>query len=433
MENLITNKTIERLKYDLVREELISFENLQLAEQHAEQKGQTLVHSLTVLKILSEKALLEFIQTKLRIPFVHLDDYSLDIKCINFITKKDALKLKILPLFKIEDVLTVAMSDPLDLFSVNAILKTANLNIEPVVCSENSILRAINKYYTETCSYSQIKVESKNWKNRIEGDCFDSETADLFLNDIINYAIAKEYYDISINEHKDKLHFSFQDLYKSKTEDNIPILVAPLLYTAFKTKLETIYDENHNFINGGFNYSVNCNEYFIYLSKINHNNGKQTIIKIYPLTPAKNNLNIKKVEKLLNKKGIIALCSKSDISRVSFVYSALLNIDLSTKTVFTAENFIKKPIENACQNKFDFLPGADLGKLYKIAKFHSADIIWIEGCLSFDILNYLTLLIEEGKTIIVEFNSENKEELTQQLDQHDFAYMKNYILDYIQL
>ncbi|MEI7474413.1 MAG: hypothetical protein WCK67_06495 [bacterium] len=435
METLITNKTVERLKYDLVRENIISFEYLQEAEQEAEKHNKTLAHSLIDLKILSEKALLEFIETKLRIPFVHLDDYSLDTKCLNFINKQDALRLRILPLFKIEEVLTVAMADPLDLFSVNTVLGDADFKVEPVVCSESSILRAINKNYSESCSLDDVNVDLNSWRSKLESDCFDAESAELFFNDFIAYAISKKYYDISIKEDKNKLSFVFQDAKDNKKEDSIPLLVAPLLYSVFKSKSEVIYKESHSFFSGGFNTIVACNEYFVYVSKINHINGKQTVLKIYPLTlkTETDELNIKKVGSLFGKSGIIAICSKNDIIRSSFVYLTLLNADLKDKEVFTAEQFIKKPIETVCQNKLDLLPGASLQTIYVMAKFHSADVIWVEGSLSFDFLNYLTVLVGDGKTIIAEFNCDNKQELIQSFEQNDCSYMKNYILDFVEL
>ena len=52
-------------------------------------------------------------ESKLHIPYVNLEDYSPDTKCFSYIAFADARRYRIIPLFKIEDVLTVAMSDPL--------------------------------------------------------------------------------------------------------------------------------------------------------------------------------------------------------------------------------------------------------------------------------------------------------------------------------
>ncbi len=85
--------------------------------------------------------MLKFLESKLHIPYVNLEDYSPDPKCFNFITFADARRYRIIPLFKIEDVLTVAMADPLDLFAIDKIIETAECSIEPVIASEISITK----------------------------------------------------------------------------------------------------------------------------------------------------------------------------------------------------------------------------------------------------------------------------------------------------
>ena len=112
----VRNKTLEKLKYDLVRDGLIKYEDLELAEQVASAQHVNIGQVLISSNIISEEKLLKFLESKLHIPYVNLDDYSLDKKCLSYINFNDALKYKVIPLFEIEGILTVAMSDPLDLF-----------------------------------------------------------------------------------------------------------------------------------------------------------------------------------------------------------------------------------------------------------------------------------------------------------------------------
>ena len=96
MPNYVSNKTIEKLKYDLVRNELLTFENLSSAEKLSEEKGQNLSLTLIEENFIEEEALLKFIQDNLKIPYVNLEDYSIDEKCLSFISADDAKKSKIL-------------------------------------------------------------------------------------------------------------------------------------------------------------------------------------------------------------------------------------------------------------------------------------------------------------------------------------------------
>ena len=141
----ITNKTLEKLKYELVRDGIVAYETLEKAEELANVQriniGQALINS----GILAEDTLLKFLESKLHIPYVNLEDYTPDPKCFKYVSFPDARRYKIIPLFKIEDVLTVAMSDPLDLFAIDKVVETAECSIEPVISSETSIMKKIDE------------------------------------------------------------------------------------------------------------------------------------------------------------------------------------------------------------------------------------------------------------------------------------------------
>ena len=132
----VTNKTLEKLKYDLVRAGLVQYETIEQAEEIAAAQnvniGQVLINS----GVLTEETILKFLEAKLHIPYVNLEDYTLDKKCLKYINFSDAKKYRIIPLFKIEDTLTVAMADPLDLFAIDRIIENAECSIEPVISSE---------------------------------------------------------------------------------------------------------------------------------------------------------------------------------------------------------------------------------------------------------------------------------------------------------
>ena len=136
---LVTNKTLEKLKYDLVRAGLVQYETIEQAEEIANAQNINIGQALINSGVITEDTLLKFLEAKLHIPYVNLDDYSLDLNCLKYINYADARRYRIIPLFKIEETLTVAMADPLDLFAVDKIIESAECSIEPVISSEMSI------------------------------------------------------------------------------------------------------------------------------------------------------------------------------------------------------------------------------------------------------------------------------------------------------
>ena len=126
--------------------------------------------------------------SKLHFPSTTLSTYIIDKKCLKYINASDARKFKMIPLFKIEDSLSVAMSDPLDLFAIDKIVEKIGCEIEPVIVSETSLLQAIDKYYKDDIvgTVSSIDTEVKyDWRDELHKGSLTSEHSLLLIRAIL--------------------------------------------------------------------------------------------------------------------------------------------------------------------------------------------------------------------------------------------------------
>ena len=73
------------MKYDLVRDSLVEYEIVEKAEEIALAQNINIGQALINSGYINEETLLKFIEAKLHVPYVNLDDYSLDKKCLNYI------------------------------------------------------------------------------------------------------------------------------------------------------------------------------------------------------------------------------------------------------------------------------------------------------------------------------------------------------------
>ena len=161
--------------------------------------GQALINS----GFLTEEQLIKFLESKLHTPYVNLEDYDLDRKCLKYINYSDARRYKIIPLFKIENTLTVAMADPRDLFAIDKIMETAECEIDPILSSEESILKKIDEYYKLDVTVGNISTEEmldENLKeNCIPNNIFEMnvENYDAFLQERrkLMAKLIQEYYE----------------------------------------------------------------------------------------------------------------------------------------------------------------------------------------------------------------------------------------------
>ena len=105
---------------------------------------------------LTEDQLADVLSEKFNIPRVRVDSYTLDPAIINTIPVDLARRYKVIPLFRVEDTLTVAMADPLDIFAIDALRQATGLRIQEVIATESDIEKAIDRYYSTRDSMDQV-------------------------------------------------------------------------------------------------------------------------------------------------------------------------------------------------------------------------------------------------------------------------------------
>ena len=231
----VDNKTIDKLKYDLVRDNLVTFEDLEKAQEVAAARNTNIGQVLISSSLISEEKLLDFLQEKLHIPSVNLDDYEIDKKCLNLISYQEAMNYKILPLFLIEDTLSVAMADPLDLFAIDKIIERTGKNIDPIISSEKSILKKINEYYETKGKVQDINLEkdkSYNWQDELHKDDLSEEHIRTLFRAILKHAIAQEVHELYFESTNEGLSVFFKKSMEAYMTGSIPeLLINPFIQT----------------------------------------------------------------------------------------------------------------------------------------------------------------------------------------------------------
>ena len=105
--------------------------------------GETFVE----LGYIEPKELNNYISHQLKIPFLQLGYYNIDSSLMDLFSERLIRKQKMLPLFRLNNTLNLAISDPLDPGPINAARDATGLKIEPVIAMENEIENAIDMHY----------------------------------------------------------------------------------------------------------------------------------------------------------------------------------------------------------------------------------------------------------------------------------------------
>jgi type IV pilus assembly protein PilB len=148
--------TTNRLGELLVREKLISLQQLRQAQDEQKRTGTNLGYALAKLGYLTEGDMTSFLSAQYRVPAVNLDEFEVDAEVLKLVSKDVCERHRILPLSRAGSSLIVAMADPTNLNAIDDIKFLTAFNVEPVVASENAIAAAIERYYNAGPSYDEM-------------------------------------------------------------------------------------------------------------------------------------------------------------------------------------------------------------------------------------------------------------------------------------
>src|SRR6187401_3500309 len=131
----------------LLKEKRITPEQLQQALNAQRQNGGKLGNSLVSLGLVKDEEITALLSKQYGVPAIALDKFEIDPAVLRLVPSETAQKYGVIPLTRSGAKLTIAMTDPTNVFAMDDIKFMTGYNVEPVVASEGGILAAIQKYY----------------------------------------------------------------------------------------------------------------------------------------------------------------------------------------------------------------------------------------------------------------------------------------------
>jgi type IV pilus assembly protein PilB len=131
----------------LLENKLLTEEQLRQSLVEHKKAGLKLGQFLSRKGILNENQIVDTLSQQLKIEKYHPDQYPIDMNLARLIPVETAQKLQVAPLRKKGRLLTVAMTDPLDINTLDSIEIQTNSEVEPVVCTEREFNQLINGLY----------------------------------------------------------------------------------------------------------------------------------------------------------------------------------------------------------------------------------------------------------------------------------------------
>jgi type IV pilus assembly protein PilB len=137
----------ERIGDLLMKEGLITKEQLEKALQEQRQNGTRVGYNLIKLGFIQELELVKVLARQSKMPAVDLSKFEPDPKLIKLVPADLATKNLVMPLKRDGRVLTVAMADPTNFAVVEDLKFITRYDIQPVIAGEFTLKNAIEKVY----------------------------------------------------------------------------------------------------------------------------------------------------------------------------------------------------------------------------------------------------------------------------------------------
>jgi type IV pilus assembly protein PilB len=148
----------------LLKEKRITPEQLQEALSYQRTKGGKLGFVLTTLGYVKEPEITALLSKQFGVPSIAIGQFEIDPSVIKLVPAETAQKYQVIPLSRSGATLTIAMTDPTNVFAMDDIKFMTGYNVEPVVASETEVDEALVQYY----GAAPVAVEAASGPSALE-------------------------------------------------------------------------------------------------------------------------------------------------------------------------------------------------------------------------------------------------------------------------
>ncbi len=211
----------ERIGDLLVRESLLTTEQLRKARDEAKSKGGRLGAQITKLGFLEETELSDFVAKQYGVPSIDLDEFEIDDAVVALVPEEVALKHTVIPVNRAGSTLVIASADPSNILAIDDIKFLTGYDVEVVVASDESIKRAIDKCYDQSSSVADIMSDFDDSDLELVQDQDELDAAELqaesedapvvkLVNLILTDAVKKTASDIHIEPYEKEFRVRYR-------------------------------------------------------------------------------------------------------------------------------------------------------------------------------------------------------------------------------
>ena len=370
----------------------------QLQEGLAKQKetGRKLGNALVDLGFISNDMLITVLTTQLGIDYIELKGAKIEDKVIHMVPESMVTKYQAIPIEVDPDnpnILKVAMADPMDIMAMDDIGFVTNLQVEPMLASEEGIKNAIDKYYGSAQAMEAAEAYRQEQQSVLGGDDEDNSNDEvdnspivLLVKQIIEGGVRQRASDIHIEalENSVRVRYRIDGALKQVMSYDLSILAG--ITARIKIIGGMDIAEKRKPQDGRITIMVDRREFDVRVSILPTVFGEKTVMRLTSkdgLTKPKSALGFDAEQEkvfdniLSNPHGIILVTGPTGSGKSTTLYTSLSELNTEDVNIITVEDPVEANINGINQvqvnNKADMTFAAALRSILR----QDPDIIMI--------------------------------------------------------
>ncbi len=387
----------KRLGEILVGKNLITPEGLNEVLRFQKETNKPLGQILVEKEIITEEELRNVLAEQMGIPHVWLRKGLIDPRVVHLLPKEKALLFQAIPMFHVNNALTLAIADPHAIFVLDEVSKITDMEVQPVLCRSDDIIEAIHNYYQAEVNFDEVMGEMDDSDLELVQIAPEKEISELAeiadcipVINLTNMILLKSIRDGASDIHIEPQPNRFR--VRVRIDGMLYELMSPKLemHPAVVSRLKVMANldiaERRLPQDGRIQVNVDGHIVDLRFSSMPGIRGEKVVLRILDKNKALLDINklgfdnriLKEFKSILRRPyGLILACGPTGSGKTTTLYSGITMINSPEKNIITIEDPVEYQLDGINQNQVKESIGLTFAKFLKHALRQDPDIIMV--------------------------------------------------------
>ena len=320
---------------------------------------------------------------QLKIPYLQLSHYKIDNSLMGLFTESMIRTQKMLPLFRLNNTLNLAISDPLDSGPINAARDATGLKIDPVIALQTEIENAIDLHYGIS---GYVDIESSSEQSTNIANLFDESRVIELVDSIITQSKKYSCSDIHIEPRENNIRVRFRIDGRLQDFQTLPRDIHTALVSRLKIMANMDIAETRRPQDGRILFKSSSGRLDLRISTYPTLYGEKTVLRLLNIAEALHSFQALGFEPdceekfntmLVGGEGIILVSGPTGSGKTTTLYSTLNRLESPEVNIITVEDPIEYDLDNINQAQINTKSGVTFASALRSILRQDPDIIMV--------------------------------------------------------